>query len=107
MGQEKEAIPEQSLNVTQSPNVCMNSACARAADGCMELHTVAEHNNEQHRSRARQGEWRVKNVAANNKSGESRRSRTRSSKRRSLSSPSRWIVCRMKKKYLGIWIEMQ
>ena len=46
--------------MTQSPDVCMNSACAGAADGHRELHTVAVHKNEQHRSRARQGEWRVK-----------------------------------------------
>ena len=31
-GQEKEVIREQGLNVTQSPDVCMNSACAGAAD---------------------------------------------------------------------------
>ena len=60
-GQEQEeVIREQGLNVTQSPDVCMNSACAGAADRCMELHTVAVHKNEQHRSRVRQGVWRVK-----------------------------------------------
>ena len=59
-GQEKAVIREQGLNVTQFPDVCMNSARAGAADGCMDLHTVAAHKNEQYRARARQGEWRVK-----------------------------------------------
>ena len=59
-GQETEVIGEQGLNVTQSPDVCMDSACAEAADGCMELHTVAVNTNEQHRSRTRQGGWRFK-----------------------------------------------
>ena len=39
-GQEKAVIRGQGLDVTQSPDVCMNSACAGAADGCMELHSV-------------------------------------------------------------------
>jgi hypothetical protein len=55
-GQKKEVIRWQGLSVTQSPDVCMNSACAGAADGHRELHTVAVHKNEQHRSRARQDE---------------------------------------------------
>ena len=59
-GQEKEVIRQQGLRVTQSPGVCMNSACAGAADGHRELHTVAVRKNEHHRSWKRQGEWRVK-----------------------------------------------
>ena len=55
--------------MTQSPDVCMKSACAGAADGHRELHTVAVHKKEQHRSRAREDEWRVKTSRPTTRAG--------------------------------------
>ena len=105
-GQEKEVIREQGLNVTKSPDLCTNSACARASDACRELHTEAVHKNEQHRSRARQGEWWIKTSRPTTRAEKAGGAGPGTVKEGGcLHQEER--VCRMTQRYFGIWIGIQ